>query len=208
MNRATCVLSLGFLSVVATARAGTLDNDPNVYVQDGTPWRGSSVFSSDGFDGYVDWAVYDSNHAPAGLTGFSRTPNEFLYAYQFFNTGGGPFSLIEVDLVYGESNFGTFTATGITGQPIIDLVTVPGFAAWNFPAIVPGDSTIGVVYSSPVQPGRGRVGVIDGHFPDALKQGIEVFGVGMPAIPEPSGIALAAFGFVGLMAYGWRRRKR
>ena len=28
------------------------------------------------------------------------------------------------------------------------------------------------------------------------------------ALPEPSTISLAAFGFVGLMAWNWRRRKR
>ena len=29
-----------------------------------------------------------------------------------------------------------------------------------------------------------------------------------PSVPEPSSIGLAAFGLVGLMAWGWRRRKR
>jgi hypothetical protein len=37
----------------------------------------------------------------------------------------------------------------------------------------------------------------------ALVEGLQIV-----AVPEPSSIALAAFGFIGLMAWGWRRQKR
>jgi hypothetical protein len=209
MSRAiTRVLACTLALSAASALAGPLATDPNAY-NDGVhaQWHGSTPFSTGTLVGYIDWAVYDPAHAPAGLAGYARTPGELIYTYQATETGAAALSSISVDLQNVADNIGTFTATGVAGQAASseNLAIFPVFdsATWSFAGVLTGGSTIGMVFSSPNVPmddlatelDHGQVGVA-----------IPVPSPSKVPIPEPGTLTLAACGLM-VLAFQWLRRR-
>jgi hypothetical protein len=196
------------LSVVP-AIAGPLSTDPNAYNDGSTIWHGSTPFSNGTLVGYVDWAVYDPAHAPAGLVGLAGylpTPGEMLYTYQVFETGAAALSTLSVDLVNPADNIGTFTATGVTGQ-VASSANLIAFdsATWRFAGIGAGVSSVGLAFSSPNVPMNDTGTTLDhGQVSAALP---------LPSpspvpIPEPGTLVLAGCGLATLSLHWLRRRIR
>jgi hypothetical protein len=195
IGRRTIILTCLVALCASQSFAGPLSTDPNAYFDGSTTWHGSTPFSHGTLTGFIDWAVYDPAHAPAGLAGYARTPGELIYAYQAYDTGASALSSVSVDLQNFADNIGTFTATGIGGQAALTANLVPlDSATWTFTGVLTGNSTVGMVFSSPMVPmndvattlDHGQVVVVDPiPSPSSIR------------IPEPSTLVLALFGLAG-----------
>jgi hypothetical protein len=206
----------GFLSCIVLAVALTLSVAPLMAGQlasDGANsylgiWAGSSAFSSGTLNGTVEWAVYGPGNAPAGMAGYVTTPGELLYAYQVFVDPSAPLSQLAVNVQNPADNIGTFTASSISGIVPDFYEFSAGEAIWYFgifggPEVQPGQTSMGLAFSSPNVPMWDVATVIDGGQSDQL---------GVPStsplsIPEPSSIALVFCG-VAVFACQWLRRSR
>lgn len=214
MNRPRVLLFFFFSALCAApAVAGPLAGDTTTYQ---TIWHGSTPYNSGtGLVGYIDWAVYAPNTVPAGFAGvggYSVTPNEFLYAYQAYETGPALLSSISVVIDQNPAdNIGDFTATGVTGDAsffaFLDPPTDPRDSAnWVFDGVAQGGSTDGLAYFSPNTPQFTEATTIDGG---GVALVLPVPSPSSGNIPEPSSLVLALCGLVG--GFGcemFRRRAR
>ena len=202
---------------VSPALAGPLATDPNAYTNGlGQTFHGSSPLIPDygpgAPEGYFDWAVYAYGHLPPGYVGVEADPGQFLYAFQFYNTGPAPVNLVYI--------FDPSTANGLAYDLVgvftsDDISGIPGSAsyeyaiAWEFvDPILQGESTIGLVYSSSGWPYLGAGWAGGGlALNDFGNSGASVVWELPWPVPEPSSFLLAALGLIGLADWG-RRRKR
>ncbi len=93
------------------------------------------------------------------------------------------------------SPYGTFDQGGDVGQWTEPKVASDGWSAhgfsYNLPAIPAGEAGRSLWLA-------GGVGIFDGY---------EDLGFRLAMVPEPSSVALAALGLIGLAAWGWRRKR-
>ena len=222
MNRKTLpFLTAVVLLCAAPLLAGPLASDPTAFIDNGTPpfqWTGTTSFSNtSGLAGNLDWVVYGPGTFPAGFGGYTPTTGEYVYAYQVIEHGSISLSQVAVKLVGPADNIGTFSgnlvigdpSTNVNGDPTMDafispLLSTGGSANWLFDGVLPGQTSIGLAYSSPNAPMFLRGTTID--------HGTVASVIPLPSpignIPEPGTLTLA---ICGLSAFGWhwlRRRGR
>ena len=206
MQRKTPLLLLMVLLYAVPGIAGPLATDTTSYQ---TTWHGSSSYVgspvSGGLAGFIDWAVYAPGVFPAGyagVAGFAPSPGEFLYVYQAYETGPAALTSVSVVLDNAADNIGNITATGIAGQASISALLLPfDSATWSFSGVAQGTSSDGLAFFSPNAPTYTEATTIDGGAVGLALQ------VASPSnVPEPSTLALALCGLLGL-AIRWLRRK-
>jgi hypothetical protein len=218
----TPLLSLCALALIAVPTvAGPLATVPGAYFDGFTTWRGSSViqgyydypdtdFPSD-LTGSVDWAVFAPGDWPSDVgefTDYTPTPGSFTYAYQINITGAAPLTQNITVVVNYADNLGTFTGDAgsgtVNGLTPFTAVLVPFdsvYWTWD-PGIGAGESSIGLVFSSPHQPDFSfSLQIDDGSVGDAM-----VPAPLGPIIPEPGTLALASLG-IGTAGIYWLRRR-
>jgi len=194
----------------APALAGPLATDGTSYQG---VWHGSTSYvgnpPSGGLAGYIDWAVYAPGVFPAGfagVAGYVPTPGEYMYAYQGYETGAASLTSVSVVLDNAADNIGNFTATGITGQASASsLLLAFDSATWSFSGVLTGASTDGLVFFSPNAPMMTEATTID-HGTVGLA--LPVPSPSSSNIPEPSSLALAVCGVIGLAGAWFRRRRK
>ena len=232
---------------VSSAVAGPLATDPNAYTRNDPPqfelpqtFHGTSFFGLPSgpapLEGYIDWAVYGPGVLPAGYVGMSVDPGDWLYAFQFHNTGTTPvaqITLLTITFAAGNSasvnDVGTFTADGIQGRTPSEFGTPddpftyfePGdYPHWSFSdPILPGESTTGLAYSSdhwptfdtsvfaaPISSGYLNDNVEPFNYSYFFEPKSGASHLPIPETPEPSSFVLAALGLIGWVV--WLRRKR
>jgi hypothetical protein len=200
----TRYLAVALTLVAVPATAGQLASDiANSYQGS---WAGTSAFSSGGLTGTVDWAVYGPGSTPAGFAGYPLTSGELIYTYQIFVTGDDVSSL-SVHVENFAHDIGTFTAALIDANDapyFAEITGQPGDATWYFGGILPGDNSIGLVFSSPNVPMWDSAIILDGGQSDS----IVVPSTAPLNIPEPSTIVLAICGGCGVLVYRLRRRRQ
>ena len=222
MNRVTTpILILCALALFAApALGGPLATAPGVYFDGFTTWHGSSPFQGyfdppfntqpSGLSGTIDWAVWAPGTFPAGFSGYTPTPGEFVYTYQVNVDGPDPLSQSIVLPFNQADNIGSFSGDAgfgsVTGDFPFSSVIIPfDSAQWTFvPGVDGGESTSGLAFSSLYTPVMSAGVEIDGG----------TFALTMvpapngPLIPEPGTMALASCGFGVLAVYWLRRRSR
>ena len=180
--------------------AGPLATDPNALVDDHGIWHGSTPFASGDLTGYIDWAVYDSYHNPAGFSGYSRPANSYLYTYQLYSTGATAVTFFGVDS-FGDS-LGTFTALGVAGQVPTAQETYE--MDWTFDGLAGGEASTGLAFSYMDRPEL-RTGVALNL---SSSQGAAGLVAGRVTMPEPSSAILAGTAAALIALAGLRRRYR
>ena len=185
---ATC---LGVL--VASAAAGPLATHPDAFDDGSKVWAGSTLFdSATGVSGRVDWAVFAPGLFPYAGSGYTPTPGEYVYAYQFHNDGTDALTSLSVALLHPADNVGTFTA--LPGDASTGAVLLPASKAeWGFSGLAPGDSTVGLAFSAPTKP-QDLFGIVLGGGTFALAQPLP--SPSSTDVPEPVTLGLLAAGSV------------
>jgi len=175
----------------------------------GTPyqgWRGSSDFQEGTLKGRVDWAVFSSGSFP--FAGYAPT-YDYTYVYQVVNSGTASISAFSVALDGDAYDAGSFVdvSNGVDGIAPIDafIEPPPGSANWNFEGIIAGDSSCGLVFSSPWSPmSYYSLVVDDGQVANYIQVASPMAG----PIPEPSTLCLLAAGLGLALATRRLRRRR
>jgi hypothetical protein len=187
------VLSIGVFAV--SAQAGDLDGHADAYAS------GSSPFSANGFQGYVDYAVFMPGSFP--YAGYSPDAGEAVYAYQVFDTGDVPLNIFFAVLTDEANDIGSFVDLSGVTPSLMQLFGPPGQARWTFadPNIQPSENSIGLAFSSTKLPTMYLGGVIDGGYAEY----VNVLVPGPDDIPEPMTMAFLAAG--GVVLFARRRRK-
>jgi len=236
MNRFGYLLSAVLAMQAGFATAGPLATDPNAFIRIDLihePFHGTSHFElatgPGPLEGYIDWAVYGPGVLPASYVGMPVDPGDWLYAFQFHNTGTTPVAQIALlTVTYAAGNtasvndVGTFTSEGIDGNSPTEFgAGGPGFGGdypyWSFSdPILPGGASIGLAYSSDHLPTFFDDYPSNGYIND----NVEEFNNGyffvskphahhipLPETPEPSSLILGLFALVGLAVVAVRKRR-
>ncbi len=220
MSRFITSLLFGAVALCATtAVAGPLAVEANAYLgiwKSSTPYQGYNDYpiNSDPSDMYgtIDWVVFGPGDFTPGYLGYTPTAGEFVYAYQVIQDPAAlaPLSSLSVVLEAAANNIGTFTGNGVAGVATTsDFFIGGGFPSANWdlapPSVAAGQTSVGLVFSSPFGPkllsgsviDHGSVGdVIPLPSPDPLY------------IPEPGTMTLAMCGLVVFGLQLLRRRSR
>jgi hypothetical protein len=222
----SCVLALSATPVFA----GALASDPNSYLG---AWSGSTSFQ--GYDysvdppvasnliGYVDYAVYAPGQFAlsfpgSAYNGFAPTNTEYVYAYQAFETGSAPLSSLSIALgntaehqlfFTGVDAANAIPVTGITPSSM-SLSVANGLATWNFdgPSVLQGQSSVGLVFTSPFAPVTSQGTTIDDGTVGLAKPLPSPGSMtGIPNTPEPGTMTLALCAAGAFALYRWRNRR-
>jgi PEP-CTERM motif len=193
-----CLAILGFGSSIA--RAGILDGNGSAI----SGWTGSSSFDNgSGLVGYVDYAVFTKSTFESLFGTDDFTPvDDVVYTYQVYSTGTDSLSAKIVGNTAESNSIGWFD--NVVGGDRIPTAYFydTGSPVWSFigNAVQPGESSVGLVFTSPFLPTTGGGFVIDGG-------GLTpVMGIPVPGsvqIPEPASWLLAT---LGMVAFGFFRR--
>jgi hypothetical protein len=193
MSRPTVlgILAISFSMIVclhSTCQAGILNGHAAAY----SGVTGSVPFNNGlGLSGTIDYAVFTAAAFSANFGALGYVPNSALvYTYQVENSGSLHISAETIGVSNPASAIGTFNIGNVNASS----ASLTPNAQWLFaPGIAPGQSSWGLAFSSPNIPIVGASLTIDGGTP-ALVAGVPT--PGPIAIPEPTSIALSAFGIV------------
>ncbi len=202
---------LGLIAIVslaaAPAFAGMLDTGTPYF--DGTEtWSGTTSAGDSEVGGSIDWRVYAPGQFP--FSGYTPTPGEFAYVYQFHNDpGSAAISLYSVAVENSIDNAGWFVdgGNGVTGvQPDDANINAPpgGDVYWDFSYILSGDSSCGLVYSSPNAP-LDFWSIFINHGEYRIAEPVP--SPSANSIPEPGTLWLLASGMAVMMAARRFRRR-
>ncbi len=158
MKRTSFCLAL-FLLLASPAVAAPLSADAGISY--GGVWAGSTPFAVGSLVGYVDWAVYPPGGFP--YAGYVPTAGQLTYAYQVYVTGTAPLSHFDVDLPNPGNNVGTFVIPVPGGGVAPSGTSIGAVAGYDFhaPAILTGQYSVGLAFSSPNVPQDWFGSVID-----------------------------------------------
>jgi hypothetical protein len=207
-KKAIAIVGLfAIVSLVAASASAGLLNTGTPYFDGAETWSGTTSVVDPVVGGSIDWTVYGPGQFP--FSGFAPTPGDFTYVYQFHNTGAAAISLYSVAIENSIDDIGTFvdTGNGVTGDQPYDAITdAPpgGDAYWEFNGIVQGDSSCGLIYSSPYAP-LDYYSIFINHGEYRIAEPVPSPSANV--IPEPATLWLLASGMVAMMAACWFRRR-
>ena len=204
---ASIVLLLGILS--SPILAGPLATHPGAFFDGSVTWAGSTDFDDDGdtgvlegngLEGSVDWAVFTKSAFDTAFpaSGYSPPADELAYTFQVNVGGNAAATLLSValDPLQPVGTIGSFSGGGVSGNAPTSAPSFSGTSAdFSFAgaSILVGDSSEGLVFSSPHLPMDFFGSVVDG--------GSFAFVIPLPSpsavpIPEPATGLLAALGIL------------
>jgi hypothetical protein len=205
----TCVLVVALALCATPSYAGYLAGDTSAYAG----WHGTSAFD-DGADlkGTVDYAVYSPGNWPASFDfgTFVLDTNQVLYTYQIFSDGDDPVTLDFTPIAGPGQDIGWFTGTGVSSSvdgetPTFFQISSFSFAFWTFSGLTTGETSKGLMFTSPNAPVFTSATMQDGG---STAVAMDIPGPGEELIPEPGTLTLAFCGLVGLGFVLLRRRGR
>jgi hypothetical protein len=142
------------------------------------------------------------------------TPGALSFIYQVHVTGGDiarltgtSFGAFLTDVINGSpvtAPPATFITTGVTAALNADRAADGSVVGFNFvPHILPDGGTVDTSVELTIRTnatlfGPGLIGLIDGGGDTKI---------GYAPVPEPASIVMLGFGAIGMIGYGWKRRK-
>jgi hypothetical protein len=210
MREKTVLMVALLMAAAGAASAGTLADDPNALVYDGTTWQDTITMSSSTLSVTVDYVVLHEDdwsyggYTPTSDPNFPGLP-VYCYAYQIWCNDTTPVMDFWVAMI--ESNearqIGTFTVdagdTEAVAPADCGLANEQALWTWRDEGLTQGEHSVGLVYTSVNWPtDESWAFALD----DALWCG---WPVASPSadIPEPATLGLLAIGAVALV----RRRR-
>jgi hypothetical protein len=206
VQRASIVAAVLALGVASPVLAGLLNGNANAF-NDGNgniafagAWTGSTHYHQGTLDGDIEYAVFAPGVVPAGLSGgayagYTPTAGEFTYTYQVLNSGGAPFSRLQLLLFNQADNIGDFTNLAGTHTTSYTPPTPGGGEVdWFFSSGIPsGGNSDGLIFSSSKVPiFVGGAAYDTGQIADV----IPIPSPGDAGIPEPHVLSLLALGMI------------
>ena len=193
--------------------AGPLATHPLAFDDGFTTWAGTTPYDNGvGLKGTVDWAVFGPGDFDLAFPASGYTPpaGHLAYTYQIVQDATATLEASAASVARDDlqpvGTIGSFSGGGVSGIASILEAFGVGTSAWLFaaPGALAGDTSEGLVYSSPRKPVDLFAFVIDGG---TSAVSVPVPSPGPASIPEPSTAVLASLGFA-LLGLGRLRRKR
>lgn len=197
----TCLFALALIICATPSFAGTLASATSYL----GIWNGSTPFTDGAnLNGTVEWAVFAPGTFPAGFLGYTPSPSNLVYAYQIFEVGSDPLSLLNVGVGGPALNIGTFTGLGVSGQSALTTTLISGsLASWTFGGIAGPGTSVGLAYESPNVPAN-NLGVVQNGA--SVAAAVPLPSPSLTPIPEPATLTMALVGFLGFIGLLLRRR--